>query len=347
MRASAACVLLACLAAAVSSADSGWTLQTSGTTARLRGISAPSDRTAWASGARGTILRTDDGGAHWQPRAIPGTASLDFRDIDAVSERTAYALSIGAGPLSRIYKTSDSGEHWALQFTNDDAKAFFDAMAFWDERHGIAVSDSVDGHFVIVTTADGGANWTRVPAAALPPALPSEGAFAASGSNVAVLPGGRAWFGTGASTAARVLRTADFGRSWAISTTPLAAGQTAGIYSIGFADPLHGIVVGGDFQKESEAVHNAAVSNDGGRTWTEVTGLGGYRSAVSIVSRAGAPQYMAAGPTGTDRSNDGGRTWHAIAGPGFDALAVSPSGRTVWAVGDAGRIGRLSVTSGQ
>ena len=109
-----------------------WTAQTSGVTARLRGVSAVNERVVWASGADGTILRTADGGQTWQRQSIPGAEKLDFRDIDALSETIAYALSIGAGDASRIYKTTDAGAHWTLQFTNDDPKAFYDAMAFWD-----------------------------------------------------------------------------------------------------------------------------------------------------------------------------------------------------------------------
>ena len=100
--------------------------------------------------------RTTDGGTTWQPRPVPGAEALDFRDIDAVDERTAYVLSIGPGDASRIYKTSDAGEHWTLQFPNADPKAFYDAMAFRDARHGFAFSDSVDNTFVILQTSDGG-----------------------------------------------------------------------------------------------------------------------------------------------------------------------------------------------
>jgi photosystem II stability/assembly factor-like uncharacterized protein len=106
-----------------------WSEQSSGVTARLRGISAVNDRVAWASGNGGTIVRTSDGGASWQKLSIPGAEKLDFRDIDAVSADVAYALSIGNGDASRIYKTSDAGKTWTLQFTNTDPKAFFDAMA--------------------------------------------------------------------------------------------------------------------------------------------------------------------------------------------------------------------------
>ena len=219
------------LAAFLVAAVPRWEPQTSGVTARLRGVSAASERVVWASGANGTILRTADGGATWQRLTIPGTERLDFRDIDAFpsDERTAYTLSIGQGPASRIYKTTDAGEHWTLQFTNDDPKAFYDAMAFWDADRGLAISDSVDGKFVFLVTHDGGAHWTRVPADTLPPALPNEGAFAGSGTNIAVFGRDLAWIGTGASTKSRVLRTSDGGRTWAIIDTPIVTSASAGM----------------------------------------------------------------------------------------------------------------------
>src|SRR5689334_21875472 len=147
-----------------------WTLQTSGVTARLRGVSAVSERVAWASGSGATVLRTTDGGATWSKLNVTNEA-LDFRDIDAIDAQTAYVLSIGNGPASRIYKTIDGGATWTMQFKNDDAKAFLDAMSFWDANHGLVFGDSIDGQFYVLTTENGGRTWTRVPAASLPPAL--------------------------------------------------------------------------------------------------------------------------------------------------------------------------------
>src|SRR5262245_24130770 len=92
-----------------------WTLQTSGVNARLRGVSAVNERVAWASGSGSTVLRTEDGGASWKKITVTSD-KLDFRDIDAIGEKTAYALSIGNGDASRIYKTTDGGATWRLQF---------------------------------------------------------------------------------------------------------------------------------------------------------------------------------------------------------------------------------------
>src|SRR5262249_12210363 len=113
-----------------------WTLQSSGVTARLRGISAVRGHVAWTSGSGSTVLSTGDGGTDWVKLSVT-TDDLDFRDIDAIDERTAFVLSVGNGAASRIYKTNDAGGTWTLQFRNEDPKAFLDAMSFWDAEHGI------------------------------------------------------------------------------------------------------------------------------------------------------------------------------------------------------------------
>ena len=315
-----------------------WQPQTSGVTARLCGISAVSPDVAWTSGASGTVLRTSDAGKTWQPRPVPGATTLDFRDVDAISAEVAYALSIGPGEASRIFKTRDGGATWTLQLANTDPQVFLDAMAFRDEAHGVAFSDSVAGHFVIFTTANGGADWRRVPTDRLPPALPGEGAFAASGSNVALGSGGRIWIGT---TASRVLSSSDDGLTWRVVTTPVAAGEATGIFSIAFRDAAHGVVVGGNYQQEGRAVNNVAVTSDGGVTWTLARGLSGFRSAVAWWPGGGGG-WLAVGPAGADWSSDDGRTWTAAGDQGYDALSVVPGGAAAWASGAGGRLARVT-----
>ena len=318
-----------------------WTLQTSGVTARLRGVSAVSERVAWASGSGATVLRTTDGGATWNKLNVTNEA-VDFRDIDAIDAQTAYVLSIGNGPASRIYKTTDAGATWTMQFKNDDPKAFLDAMSFWDVKHGIVFGDSVDLQFYILVTADGGATWRRVPPATLPPALGNEGAFAASGTNIAVFGKTHAWIGTGAATKARVLRTSDGGHTWQVADTPLAAGPSTGIFSIAFRDAQHGVIAGGDYQKEHEAVNNLAVTSDGGVTWSLVKGLSGFRSVVVYVPRMKTPALLAVGPSGADYSLDDGQTWSPIEGRGFDTFSFVPHAQTGWAAGANGGLAKLT-----
>jgi photosystem II stability/assembly factor-like uncharacterized protein len=315
-----------------------WTPVQTSVTARLRGISAVNARVVWASGSGGTILRSADGGTTWQSLTVPGAEKLDFRDVDAVDATTAYALSIGSGEQSRIYKTTDAGATWREQFVNRDPKAFFDAMAFWDARRGLAVSDSVDGQFVVLKTEDGGASWNRLPASVFPPALENEGFFAASGTNVAVLPPNHVWIGTGAANQSRVLRSSDGGKSWALATTPLASGPSSGIFSIAFEDARNGLVVGGDYKVEAGASDNAARTTDGGATWTPVTGLSGFRSAVAYLS---TELVIAVGPSGSDVSTDRGATWTRIDGPGFHTIAAPRRLAMAFAAGERGAIGLM------
>jgi len=322
--------------------QASWTPQTSGVTVTFRGVSAVDAQTAWVSGSRGTVLRTTDGGATWANVSPAGAEKLDIRDVDAIDARTAYALSIGNGDQSRIFKTTDAGASWVTQFVSADADAFFDAMAFWDGRRGLAFSDSAGGVMRILITEDGGATWTRIPPSTLPAALDNEGAFAASGTNVAVWGTQHAWIGTGAAATARVLRTTDGGRTWAVANTPLAAGPTSGIYSVAFRDALHGIVVGGDYSKETEAVDNAAVTSDGGRTWTLVRGLGGFRSVVTPVPGGNGRQWMAVGPSGADRTDDDGQTWTPVEVPvrGLHTFSLAPAGSVGWGAGGRGQIAK-------
>ena len=213
-------------------------------------------------------------------------------------------------------------------------------MAFWDDRRGLVMGDSIDGRFDILRTTDGGRAWTRIPAAALPPALANEGAFAGSGTNVTTLPGGHAWIGTGAAERCRVLHTSDYGATWTIADTPVAGSPSAGIFSIAFRDPRHGMTVGGDYRKEQEAVRNAAFTSDGGRTWKQVAGLGGFRSVVAHAPGAAA-SWIAVGPQGADVSADDGVSWTPVSGGGYHAFAFARGSRTGWGVGEGGRIGKL------
>lgn len=325
-----------------------WVAQSSGTSVRLRGVSAVSRKVAWASGDKGTFARTVDGGRTWRSGVVPGAAELDFRDIEAFDAQTAYLLAIGSGEKSRIYKTTDGGERWALQFTNSSPQAFFDAMAFWDKDHGIALSDPVDGRFVIINTDDGGATWRQMPAAGMPPALKGEGAFAASGTCLIVRGKNNVWFGTGGGTEARIFHSSDRGRTWTVSTTPLLSGRPpTGIFSIAFTDDRRGVIVGGDYEKENDATNNAAITIDGGRTWRLLADSrpAGYRSCVVYVKGTTRPTLLAVGPSGSDYSLDDGRSWTNVSGMGFHSVSFAGATDAGWAVGEKGLIAKYAGTA--
>ncbi|MFI1068630.1 WD40/YVTN/BNR-like repeat-containing protein [Streptomyces puniciscabiei] len=308
---------------------------------RFRGLAAVDRHTAWLAGTGGTVLRTTDGGASWRNVSPPGAAGLQFRDVEAFDARRAVALAIGEGEASRVYRTKDGGATWTESFRNTDPKAFYDCLAFFDRRHGLAMSDPVDGRFRILSTSDGGRSWRVLPSAGMPPALDGEAGFAASGQCLVTSGPRDVWLATGGGAHARVLHSADRGLTWTAADTPVPAGDPAkGVFALAFRDRTHGLAVGGDYRPDQASPQAAAVTADGGRTWTAApTPPPAYRSGAAWLphSRTAA---LAVGPTGTDLTTDAGRTWRTIDTGSYDTVDCTPD-LSCWAAGEQGRVARL------
>ena len=71
-----------------------------------RGLSVVNDNLAWMSGTKGHILRTVDGGQHWDTFIPQGYAKKDFRDIHAWDEKHAVAMSAGDSSVLLETKTT-------------------------------------------------------------------------------------------------------------------------------------------------------------------------------------------------------------------------------------------------
>jgi photosystem II stability/assembly factor-like uncharacterized protein len=316
--------------------------QESGTDVLLQAVSAVDENIVWVSGHGGTWARTLDGGATWTARVMEGADTLQFRDVHALDADRAWLLSAGSGELSRIYRTQDGGETWELQFLNPEPEGFYDCLEFRDEEHGIVYGDAVDGELRILRTRDGGNTWEYTRSLDIPPALAGEGGFAASGTCVALGPGGRAWIGTGAADTARVLATLDEGRTWTAVTAPLPAGEAAGIFTVAFRDSLHGVILGGDLARPDEHTDNVAVTSDGGASWS-LAGrpvLPGAVYGAAYVSGAPTPTLVAVGPHGADWSADEGATWSRADTVAYWGLDIA-SPAAGWLVGPEGRIVRI------
>ncbi len=335
-------LLVLALPAAASSAHDRhhplrWTPVPTGSDQQYRGLDAVDKRTAWVGGSAGEVLRTTDGGRTWKDVSPPGSAGLLFRDVEAQSAWRASVLSIGASDASRIYTTTDGGRTWRTAFVNDDPLAFYDCMDFYaGGRRGLALSDPVGGKFRIAATDDWGRSWHVLPDAGMPPAVPGEFAFAASGTCL-VTSGRDAWFASGGG-AARVFRSRDGGRTWTVTAAPIPAAAAGGVFSLAFRNPRDGVMVGGDFTAPENGADASGYSRDGGASWRAGGDLSGYRSGVDWVSGARAT-LIAVGPTGSDVSTDGGRSWRPFDTAAYDAVDCVPG--TCWASGPAGAVAVL------
>ena len=348
-----ALTILAILAATSLTARAQWTLETSNTTADLRGIHSIGGGVAWASGTNGTVLRTEDGGYLWQSCTVPpGAEKLDFRGIQAFDANTAIVMSSGKGDLSRLYKTTDGCHSWKLIYTNTDTNGFWDAISA-DGQNLTILGDPIGGSFVIQSSKDGGANWTRDE---LPPSLKDEGAFAASNSSLldAEQVDGTMWFGTGGPTGARIFTmcgpctSKDFEKNgWSTKSIPVFnRSASAGIFSIAGNMPKSPgvlIAVGGDYTNPN-AIGSAVFSKDRFSWQPAQTPPHGYRSAVAF--EPATKTWITVGPNGTDISADDGKNWRALhpdaalheaadADRNWNALSLP------FVVGPHGRIGKL------
>jgi photosystem II stability/assembly factor-like uncharacterized protein len=214
----------------------------------------------------------------------------------------------------------------------------------------------VNGVFPDLRTTDG-TTWESI-SANMPPALPGEASFSASGTCVATQGGRNAWIATGGSTIARILATRDGGDTWNAYNTPLVSSPSAGAISVAFRNPWMGIVGGGDLANNDSA--ETATSNDGGRTWT-LTNKPPLKGAVFCLAYVGgvhhgdegdqedghavvittetAPNFQTGAAAWTP---DEGRTWFQLPGvSGYWAVAFA-NPKAGWFVGNGGHILKIS-----
>ncbi|MDH3495329.1 MAG: oxidoreductase [Gemmatimonadota bacterium] len=336
-RAMAGVALLVAMTAAAAEAQEATSVP--GVAGEFRGMSARGD-VVWASGRAGTYARSTDGGVTWEAGVIPGAETLFLVDVEALDARAACVLatSFDAG-VGRIYRTPDGGATWSVAYEFAHPEVFFDGLAFWDADRGVAFSDPVDGAFLVVRTTNGCGSWTEVPRKHLPTPLEGEAGFAASGTAIAVAGTRHAWIGTGGGAVARVLLTTDSGATWTARATPMAAGPATGIFGIAFRDTLHGVAVGGNYQRPGSAAPNVLRTGDGGRTWAFVgtTAPPGVRYGAVYVPGSGT--VVAGGPTGFGLSDDDGATWTAV--DSAFTYGLTATGAAGWVAGPGGRIVRL------
>ena len=303
----------------------------------IRGLSIISDSVAWASGSNGHIGKTIDGGQNWKWMQPLGYEKLDFRDIEAFD--ADRAIIVNAGSPAYILKTEDGGKSWKEVYKNIDSAIFLDGMDFWSEKRGIAFGDPIQNHLQLLITNDGGDSWTDISSKLGFDMEKGEAGFAASGTTIKALPGGRVWIATGG-VKSNIYTSEDYGINWKKFECPILQGSAStGVFGMDFYEGSYGsqgIVVGGDYTKDKENSNNVLLTSDGGKTWNKPSKpVYGYRSGVLMYNDK---NYIATGSSGTDISKDGGQTWYHISDEGFNVVKRAKNGGLVLLAGDKGQI---------
>ena len=235
---------------------------------------------------------------------------IEFRSI-AQTKHSIFILSVGNPAL--LYKIDKHDLSYKLVYRENHEKVFYDAIHFIDNKKGIAIGDPTEDTFSIITTEDGGSTWNKISNNNLPKLAVGEAAFAASNTNICVK-GNRIFLVSGG-IKSRLFVSDDFCKTWQVFETPIIQGQAmTGIFSADFINEKTGIIVGGNYETQSDNKANKAITFDGGQTW-KLIGINqgfGYASCVQFVPDSSGKRIISVGTTGIYSSNNQGENWNKL-----------------------------------
>lgn len=328
------CLLVILLASnAIAQTTSVQILQ-SGTRKSFRGLSVVNVQVVWVSGSAGTVGRSIDGGLHIDWITVPGFEKKDFRDIAAFDDQTAIIMGIAEPAV--ILKTTNGGKTWRTVFTDSTKGMFLDAMDFYDSKKGAVIGDPINGKFFLAITKDQGETWTtNDPMISKLDLSAAEGEafFASSGTNL-VHRGKELVFATGGKKARLYFENKVF-------ELPLLQGrESTGANSMVIDDKGNGLIVGGDFSKDTIRTGNAVLFDKGGKNIRlPLTNPQGYKSCVIFLTKT---ILVACGTSGIDLSYDGGLNWKNISKESFHVVQKAKKGNTVYLAGGNGKLAKLN-----
>ena len=304
--------------------------------ASIRGISVVDTNIIWLSGSKSTVLKSIDGGRSWDSLKVHSLELLDFRAVEAFSDKEAIIVSVGFP--SRVYKTKDGGKSWNLVHENLDSSAFMNSIYFKSEQEGIIFGDMLGDRHLILKTVDAGENWLRLLDSIIPQPLKVEHGYAASGSCITQNSIGDYVIGLGGEVSRVYIESKN---NWnAFKTTLNGGGNSSGIYSISSGDTAL-IAVGGDYLK-ADSTYHPTISFDGGQSWTQTLAkVNGYRSVIDYSNTKKI--WIAAGINGLDFSFNNGKSWTYIKTEEINTLQFDPNGYYAWAAGPSGKIWKIRI----
>ncbi len=287
-------------------ADSNWRRQTSNSFAELRAVFFLDQKIGWAAGGRGTLLRTEDGGANWQAQKKPSDDTIrdvlfwDRQDGWLLCERNIFLMKSMDEARSYLLHTTDGGSNWErIDVDGVDADTRFTRLLRAGDRKAWLLGEAGN----LYLTNDRGRSWKRQ----VPPTryLLLGGTFfdtdhgwltGGGASVIRTIDGGAVWRTTVVRNApgarfnaiafasenrgwvvgdgGRIMTTGDGGRTW----TPQVTGTDEELFDVRFLDQREGWVVGG----HGTLLH----TRDGGAHWTEIeTGVGHLLERILVLDR--------------------------------------------------------------
>ncbi len=318
----------------------------------IRALSIPNENTIWASGSKGSIALSKDGGKNFTWKQIQGYENRDFRSLHAWNKLEAILAAIAAPAI--VLKTKDGGDSWYKVYENTDTLMFLDALHFKDSLNGTIVGDPINQKLFLLTTKDKGEHWQEAASTYFKSTLKEgEAFFASSNSNITSV-NGADFFVTGGMTSRLCIN----GTAIAL---PLKQGEkTTGANSMAINPSKNTmIIVGGDFTKKEDAANNITgfeFSSYAKPKWNSEVSLKykslskwvlhkklgnphGYKSSVVFINNK---WLITCGTSGVDISKNKGKNWDLISTESFHVVQKQPGKQAVILAGADGRIGYLN-----
>jgi photosystem II stability/assembly factor-like uncharacterized protein len=135
--------------------------------ANLHDVQFVGQKIGWAAGDRGTVWKTDDGGAKWEFVKTPVDCSL--RSVCFLTNRVGWIVGGGTTPYTKlgfgvVLFTNDGGRTWEQPSNASLPRLHY--VKFFDLTRGVAVGDATSEFPTgLLTTEDGGITWRSLPGA--------------------------------------------------------------------------------------------------------------------------------------------------------------------------------------
>jgi photosystem II stability/assembly factor-like uncharacterized protein len=265
------------------------------------------------------VLRTTDGGSHWQNVSPPHTRLTQDSIADFFSASLAWiAIPRTNAATIQILHTADGGQTWqrtTIQAAFPRQISFIDSqhgwlLASWQQPGGAAETTSV------LRTADAGKTWTTISnalAASTDGPPPGRLPYGGQKSGIRFLNASTGWV-TGTVSApnlAWLYVSYDGGSTWHQQPLPMPAGIASARLSIlspTFFSATDGVlpITFVNSATDSKIAIAIYVTHDGGSSWQSTTPLPG---AFSIVDFVDSQHGWATDGSILYRTSDGGQHW--------------------------------------
>lgn len=276
-----------------------WNIIANGTVKFLWSVYFVNENIGYATGTKGTIVKTIDGGKNW---ILQNSRTIsDLHSIYFINANIGYTCG------NAIYKTIDGGLNWKPQ---TDSIYGFNSIYFLDSINGYAVSGWYSETSKIFKTVNGGTTWT-------------ESLVNSSLLSIFFVDKNT---GYGVGFYGAILKTIDGGATWNSQTI---SNYQQTLFSVFFTDSNNGYAVGvksiiGPIDSDSSIIFKTI---DGGTTWTShLNGMTNWLYSVYFIDSSTG---YAVGGNGGDKgailkTTNAGVTWiPQIINENYGLLSVS------------------------